>query len=98
MRPMEPRTLASLYRQHAAALGLYARQWGGGADDLVQTAFVRLAQQVPPPEQVLAWLYRVVRNEALAAHRAAARRRQREEKASAPEAWFSADDRFDIDD
>ena len=91
MTPMEPTVLGRVYRQHAAALLLYARQWGGSAEDIVQDAFVRLARQTPPPEQVLPWLYRVVRNEALAAHRSAARRRQREQKASATEAWFSAD-------
>jgi RNA polymerase sigma factor (sigma-70 family) len=90
MPPMEPTVLGRLYRQHAPALYLYARQWGGSAEDIVQEAFVRLVQQTPPPEQVLPWLYRVVRNEALTAHRTAARRRQREQRASTPEAWFSA--------
>ena len=96
MRPMEPTVLGRLYRLHAPALLLYARQWGGSADDIVQEAFLRLAQQVPPPEQVLPWLYRVVRNEALANHRTAYRRRERERRASAPEAWFSkTEDRLD---
>jgi RNA polymerase sigma factor (sigma-70 family) len=90
MRPMEPTLLGRLYRQHAPALCLYARQWGGSAEDLVQDAFVRLAKQSPPPEKVLPWLYRVVRNEALTAHRGASRRRQRERRASMPEAWFSS--------
>ncbi len=98
MRPIDPTVLGRLYRQHAAALRLYARQWGGSGEDLVQNAFVCLAQQVPPPEQALPWLYRVVRNEALGAHRSAARRRQREQRASTPEAWFSAaDERLDGD-
>ena len=98
MPPLEPTTLGRLYRQHAPALRLYARQWSGNADDLVQNAFVRLAQQSPPPEQVLPWLYAVVRNEGLSALRSAARRRQREMKASAPEAWFSAaEDQLDPD-
>ncbi len=98
MRPIEPTVLGQLYRRHAPALRLYARQWGGGAEDLVQDAFVRLARQTPPPEQVLPWLYRVVRNEALAAVRAAGRRRRRERRAGTPEAWFSpAEDRLDAD-
>jgi RNA polymerase sigma factor (sigma-70 family) len=90
MPPIDPTSLARLYRQHAPALLLYARQWGGSAEDLVQNAFVHLAQQTPPPEQVLPWLYRVVRNEALSAHRGAFRRRQRERRACSPEAWFAA--------
>src|SRR5262245_32694626 len=98
MRPMEPTLLGRLYRQHAAALLLYARQWGGAAEDLVQNAFVRLAQQAPPPGQPLPWLYRVVRHEALAAFRSAARRGRRELVASAAEACFSAaEDRLDGD-
>jgi RNA polymerase sigma-70 factor (ECF subfamily) len=96
MRPMEPMVLGRLYRLHAPALLLYARQWGSSAEDIVQEAFVRLAQQTPPPEQVLPWLYRVVRNEALANHRTASRRRERERRASTSEAWFSTtEDRLD---
>jgi RNA polymerase sigma-70 factor (ECF subfamily) len=90
MGPIDPQTLGRLYRQHAAALRLYARQWGGAAEDLVQEAFVRLAQQSPAPEQVVPWLYCVVRNQARMDARAAARRRRREAQASSPEAWFGA--------
>lgn len=98
MRPLPPEVLGHLYRLHAPALRLYARQWGDCADDVVQDAFVQLAQQAPPPDQALPWLYRVVRNQALAAGRGAARRRRREERASTPEAWFTAaDDRLDAD-
>ncbi len=96
MPALEPTVLGRLYRQHAAALRLYGRQWGSSGDDSVQDAFVCLARQTPPPAQVLPWLYRVVRNEALAAHRSAARRRLREQRASTSEAWFSAaEDRLD---
>ena len=95
---MHPTTLGNLYREHAPALRLYARQWGSSGEDLVQNAFVRLARQNPPPEQILPWLYRVVRNEALAAHRAASRRRKREEAAGSPEGWFGAPhDRLETD-
>jgi RNA polymerase sigma-70 factor (ECF subfamily) len=53
---------------------------------------------VPPPDQVLPWLYRVVRNEAITAQRSGARRRRREERAGTPEAWFgTTDDRLDAD-
>jgi RNA polymerase sigma factor (sigma-70 family) len=98
MRPLEPTVLGELYRQHAPALRLYARQWGGGGEDLVQTAFVRLVQQAPPPEQILPWLYRVVRNEALATQRTATRRRLREQRVGSPELWFAAtEDRLDAD-
>lgn len=96
MAPLDPTILGSLYRQHAAALRLYARQWAGHAEDLVQEAFVRLARQAPPPEHVLPWLYRVVRNQSLAEARGAQRRRLREAGSRKPEAWFAvADDKLD---
>jgi RNA polymerase sigma-70 factor (ECF subfamily) len=88
--------LGRLYREHAPALRLYVRQWPEGDEDLVQDAFVKLAQQSPPPEQVLPWLYTVVRNSALAAGRGQSRRRRREDSISASEAWFAAaDDHID---
>lgn len=90
MPRIAPEELGRLYREHARALCLYARQWPGGDEDLVQDAFIKLAQQEPPPEQVLPWLYRVVRNGALAAARGEARRRRRQDRASAAEAWFAA--------
>jgi RNA polymerase sigma-70 factor (ECF subfamily) len=97
MPPLGPDSLGRLYRQHAPALRLFARQWPSG-EDLVHDAFVKLAQQSPPPERVLPWLYRVVRNGALAAGRAAARRRRREGEVSSAEAWFAAADaRLDAD-
>src|SRR5262245_55994785 len=96
MGPIEPSEVGRLYRQHEAALRLYALQGGSGGEGLVQAAFIRLARQAPPPERVLPWLYRVVRNEALAACRSAARRRRRERDASPAEAWFStAEDLLD---
>jgi RNA polymerase sigma-70 factor (ECF subfamily) len=98
MARLEPTELGRLFRSHAPALRLFARQWGDGADDLVQIAFVRLAQQTVPPGQPLPWLYRVVRNEALSLNRAAARRRQREQRSSSSEVWFGkAEDQLESD-
>jgi RNA polymerase sigma-70 factor (ECF subfamily) len=99
MPPIEPHTLGRLYRRHAPALRLYARQWPSCAEDIVQDAFVKLAQQSPPPERVLPWLYRVVRNGALATGRSLLRRRRREQATGAPEAWFTrAEDQLDAAD
>jgi RNA polymerase sigma-70 factor (ECF subfamily) len=88
MAAIRPETLGRLYRDHAPALRLYARQWGEGAEDVVQEAFLKLARQTSPPDRLLPWLYRVVRNEALQASRGLARRRQREARVSRSEAWF----------
>ncbi|MFO0889843.1 MAG: sigma-70 family RNA polymerase sigma factor [Isosphaeraceae bacterium] len=90
--------LGSLFDTHARALLLYARQWSRGseAEDVVQEAFASLARQEDLPEQVVPWLFRTVRNAAISAARSRQRRWRREERASSPEAWFSAaDDRID---
>jgi len=92
MQPLTPQELGRLYRQHAPALRLYARQWPGVAEDAVQDAFVALATQSPPPNQVLPWLFRVVRTGALASARSMSRRRRREGIAGTAELWFSTND------
>jgi RNA polymerase sigma-70 factor (ECF subfamily) len=96
MGRIAPEYLAQLFDAHAAALVLYARQWCHAAEDVVQDAFLTLARQSLLPGRIVPWLYRVVRNGALAANRRERRRRTRETRASAPELWFSAaDDRID---
>jgi RNA polymerase sigma-70 factor (ECF subfamily) len=91
-----PEILSRLFDEHASALVLYARQWCEAADDVVQEAFLSLARQRTAPDRVVPWLYRVVRNAALAAARGERRRRRREERASGGESWFAtADDRID---
>src|SRR5262249_131622 len=92
MPRIAPDELGRLYREHAPALRLYARQWPAAGEDLVQDAFVKLAQQSPAPGAVLPWLPRVVRAGARAAGRGGARRRGREDRASAAEAWFARTD------
>jgi RNA polymerase sigma-70 factor (ECF subfamily) len=85
-----------VYRLHAPALRLYARQWPAGDEDLVQEAFISLAQCQTVPDRVLPWLYRVVRNGVLAAGRSEARRRRRQDEVRTAEAWFaSADNQLD---
>ena len=44
MRPIAPELLGRLYREHAPALLLFARQWGDGAEDVVHAAFLKLAE------------------------------------------------------
>ncbi len=68
---------------------LFARQWCRSPDDVVQEAFVQLARQAAVPENVAAWLYRVVRNGAISAARAEGRRRHHEAvAAAATRGWF----------
>jgi hypothetical protein len=44
MPRIEPEELGRLFREHAAALRLYLRQWPDGGDDILQDAFIKLAQ------------------------------------------------------
>jgi RNA polymerase sigma-70 factor (ECF subfamily) len=87
---MGPELLSRLLDEHAAALVLYARQWCAAPEDVVQEAFVKLAAQHRPPDNLAGWLYRVVRNGALATARAE-RRRLHHEKTAAQQApnWFA---------
>ena len=78
MARIEPELLGRFFDEHASALVLYARQWSERPEDIVQDAFVALARQRRLPERVVPWLYRVVRNAAIAAARSDRRRRRRE--------------------
>jgi RNA polymerase sigma-70 factor (ECF subfamily) len=87
---MGPERVAELVDRYAAALTLYARQWCACPEDVVQTAFLKLVRLRTPPENLVPWLYRVVRNGAIDASRAA-HRRQKYEGAAADHApqWFT---------
>jgi RNA polymerase sigma-70 factor (ECF subfamily) len=90
---MGPEQLGDLVDRYAAALVLYARQWCACPEDVVQTAFLKLVRLRTPPDNLLPWLYRVVRNGAIDASRAA-RRRHKYESAAATAAprWFAPSD------
>jgi RNA polymerase sigma-70 factor (ECF subfamily) len=81
--------LSRLLDEHGAALVLYAQQWSRIPEDVVQEAFIQLMKQQPLPQNVVAWLYRVVRNGAISQSRSQDRRTRHEAAASAErEAWF----------
>jgi RNA polymerase sigma-70 factor (ECF subfamily) len=85
---MSPQELARLIDTHAAALVLYARQWTGAPEDVVQDAFLKLVVLRTPPDDAVAWLYRVVRNGALDAGKMARRRERREALVARTARWF----------
>jgi RNA polymerase sigma factor (sigma-70 family) len=85
---MGPHDLACLLDTHGAPLLLYARQWCAAPEDVVQEAFLKLVRLRQPPRDAVGWLYRVVRNAAIDAGKAARRRRQREQAAARPARWF----------
>lgn len=97
MSRIEPETLGRLFREHAPALLLYARQWCDAPEDLVQEAFLAMAGLRLPPERPAAWLHRVVRNRAIDLSRVGNRRRLRESASAASEAWFQTSDEDSID-
>lgn len=89
MANVGPEQLGRLLDEHGAALVLYARQWCSMPEDVVQEAFIQLARQSPPPDKLIPWLYRVVRNGGISASRSARRRRQHEAAAAQrADAWF----------
>jgi RNA polymerase sigma-70 factor (ECF subfamily) len=98
MAGVGPELLGRLVDEHAAALTLYARQWCAAPEDVVQEAFLKLMAQRRPPDQPVPGLFRVVRNGAVSAARAA-RRRQRHEAARAARtpAWFAASETNPLD-
>jgi RNA polymerase sigma factor (sigma-70 family) len=98
MSAIGPEILTRLLDEHGAALVLYAQQWCDSPEDVVQEAFLALVRQSEHPDNIVGWLYRVVRNGALNASRGSRRRANREAaSAQATEPWFnvSLDDRLD---
>jgi RNA polymerase sigma-70 factor (ECF subfamily) len=76
-----PELLGRLLDEQGGALALYAAQWSAAPDDCVQEALIELAAQPRVPENLVAWLYRVVRNRAISQFRSARRRERREQLA-----------------
>lgn len=98
MSLMGPEQLSRLVDEYAVALVLYARQWCAAPEDVVQEAFVKLSAQARPPDNLAAWLYRVVRNGALAAARAEHRRRRHETIAARrTPSWFAPSESARLD-
>jgi RNA polymerase sigma factor (sigma-70 family) len=95
---MDAATLTAIVDRHAPGLTLYARQWSAAPEDVVQEAFVRLARLAAPPEPLVPWLYRVVRNGAMTAARSQHRRQRHETRAALQQpAWFTAAEESALD-
>jgi RNA polymerase sigma factor (sigma-70 family) len=90
---MDPTVLGQLVDEHAAALELYARQWCTAPEDVVQEAFLKLMNQKHLPRNVVSWLFRVVRNQAVTVWRSVQKQRKHETLAAErqPEQWFAQD-------
>jgi RNA polymerase sigma-70 factor (ECF subfamily) len=89
MSDPNPQRDADLIRRLAPGLVLLARQWCRSAEDVVQDAFLKLFRQQVQPDNATAWLYRVVRHDAMNAGRADSRRSRHERLASENrDVWF----------
>jgi RNA polymerase sigma-70 factor (ECF subfamily) len=86
---MTPHEFARLLDCHGPPLVLYARQWCGIPEDVVQEAFLALLGLRKPPRDAVPWLYRVVRNRAIDASRMADRRGRREAAVGSRRPWFA---------
>ncbi|MCO8124686.1 sigma-70 family RNA polymerase sigma factor [Stieleria sp. TO1_6] len=87
---MPPEELANIWRRYSSRLLLIARSIGEPAEDAVQEAFLQLSRQAAAPNDPLAWLVTVTRNQLLQWHRSGQRRRRREQ-AEQPSVWFDGE-------
>ena len=85
-------TVRRLVETHWKGLVLFARQWTDDPEDVVQEAFVRRFQQTQAPVDEVAWLFRVVRNEAISRARRHRSRTARESQVAADECMFDRHD------
>lgn len=76
---LDAQQLAELIETHAGSLRMWVRSRCASSDDVVQDAFCRLATHDPPPDNPVAWLYRVCKNLADKQRTADHRRRKREQ-------------------
>jgi RNA polymerase sigma-70 factor (ECF subfamily) len=82
---ISPQQISTLLKSHGRGLEVYAAQWSLNPEDCVQESFVKLAALSPPPENCVAWLFRVTRNNAISSLRTRKRRSEHESFAS----WLS---------
>lgn len=86
---LPPEILLQVWEQHADRLLLIVRGFGEPAEDAVQEAFIRLAARDTVPDEALAWLVRVARNQLLQWWRSDSRSRRRELERSTAVDWFA---------
>jgi len=90
---IDPRQLGGFFDRYAAELVLYARQWldSALAEDAVQDAFVKLISRHRQPDNVRAWLFRVVRNGSVSQIRRLKSRKQYVQQARQGQvSWFES--------
>ena len=95
---MTAQLLSRLFAEHGSALELFARQYCDCPEDVVQHAFLKLANARTAPADAVPYLYRMVRNRAISVARSEARRQSRERRVAArEEPWFEDTHLEDLD-
>jgi len=102
MTTVDPQQFSKWVSELRGPLVLFARQWNrADAEDVVQDAFFALVRQIRQrdvPENVPAWLFKVVRRRLLENHRSETRRKSREERiAEDRQAWFQPNTETELD-
>ncbi len=99
MATISQKQLTQWYEAHGTELMLYARQWSPDqqAEDIVQDAFIKLLKQRRCPDNVRAWLFRVVRNASISMVRRLQRREAGQKYLRRGNLWFESrrDDMID---
>lgn len=92
MAAISQKQLAKWYKEHGTELTLYARQWSTRerAEDIVQDAFIKLLKQRRCPDNVRAWLFRVVRNRSISVVRRLQRREAGKKLLCREDLWFES--------
>ena len=89
MTDWNPHVWNMLLGRYATPLAIYAAQFCSEAEDVVQEAFLELFRQPEQPENVSAWLFKVVRNKSISFRRSSTRRRRHEGlRAHRSPRWF----------
>jgi len=89
---IDSQQLIALHAKYASALVLYARQWCNSPDDAAQEAMIALAQQSPPPQDAVGWLFTTTRRRAINQARAEKRRSAHHRRlVDCRDAWFDPD-------
>lgn len=89
--------LSKAWEDCADRLLLIARSFGKSGEDAVQEAFLALSRQPKLPDEPLAWLVKVTRNQVLQWNRSEQRRTKRHFARAIEFAWFENDEQIGID-
>lgn len=89
--------LSKAWEDFADRLLLIARSFGESGEDAVQEAFMALSRQQKMPDEPLAWVVKVARNQVLQWNRSEQRRTRRHVVCAKDTAWFEKSEQESID-